>query len=63
MTTLTASVERDPETGVYVGTVPAAHRQGVTLDELASNLREVAELLLEDDAGTGEDAFLGALRS
>lgn len=57
MTTLTAYVERDAETGLYVGIVPGvpgAHSQGATLDELAANLREVAELLLEDDASLRE---------
>jgi predicted RNase H-like HicB family nuclease len=45
-----AVVERDPETGVYVGYVPGfpgAHSQGVTLDELNKNLKEVIEMLLE----------------
>ena len=53
MTTLTAVVEQDPETGLYVGIVPGlpgAHTQGATLDELMANLREVAELVLEEDA-------------
>ena len=50
MRTYTAVVERDPETGLYVGHVPGfpgAHTQAVTLDELNRNLREVIELLLE----------------
>lgn len=53
MTTLTAVVERDPETGLYVGIVPGlpgAHTQAATLDELIANLREVVELVLEEDA-------------
>ena len=52
MTTLTAVVEQDPETGLYVGTVPGlpgAHSQGATLDELMANLKEVVELVLEED--------------
>jgi len=47
----TALVERDPETGYYVGHVPGlagAHTQGATLDELGANLREVIGMLLED---------------
>ncbi len=52
MTTLTAVVEQDPVTGLYVGIVPGlpgAHTQGATLDELVTSLREVAELVLEED--------------
>jgi len=48
---LSVVVERDPDTGLYVGTVPGwpgAHSQGGTLDELERNLREVIEMLLED---------------
>jgi len=47
----TAVVERDAETGLYVGYVPGfpgAHSQGETLDELHQNLQEVVEMLLED---------------
>ena len=51
MRTFTAYVEFDPETGLYIGTVPGvrgAHTQGSTLDELQSNLQEVLELCLEE---------------
>ena len=51
MKTFTAYVEWDPETGLYVGIVPAvpgAHTQGATLDELQQNLKEVLELFLEE---------------
>ena len=44
-------VERDPDTGLYVGYVPGwpgAHTQGASLDELQTNLREVILMLLED---------------
>ncbi|HXV99052.1 MAG TPA: type II toxin-antitoxin system HicB family antitoxin [Anaerolineae bacterium] len=47
----TAQIERDVETGLYVGIVPnlpGAHTQGVTLDELHQNLKEVIELCLEE---------------
>ena len=45
----TAVVERDPDTGLYVGYVPGfpgAHSHGETLDELNHNLREVIGMLL-----------------
>ena len=51
MRTSTAVIERDPETGVFVGYVPGfpgAHTQGDSLDELHTNLREVIAMLLED---------------
>jgi len=53
MKTFTAIVERDSDTKLYVGYVPGvpgAHSQGETLDELQENLREVIEMLLEDEA-------------
>ena len=46
-----AYIERDPETGLYIGTVPeisGAHTQAETLDELQKNLKEVVELCLEE---------------
>lgn len=52
MKTFTVIVERDPDTKFYVGYVPGfpgAHSQGETLDELQENLREVIEMLLEDE--------------
>lgn len=54
--TFTAFVEFDPETQLYVGTIPSvsgAHSQGATLDELQTNLREVLELCLEEMAAHG----------
>lgn len=62
MRTYTAVVERDPETGLYVGYVPGfpgAHSQAETLDELSRNLREVIELLLEDGEPPLEAEFVG----
>lgn len=50
MKTYTAVIERDRETGYYVGYVPGlpgAHSQGETLDELRDNLREAIELIME----------------
>ena len=53
----TALVEKDNNTGLYVGYVPGfagAHTQAETLDELRDNLHEVIEMLLED----GEPDFV-----
>ena len=50
MTAYTAIVERCPETGLYVGSVPGlpgAHTQAESLDELNKNLQEVIALVLE----------------
>jgi len=58
MRTFTAYVEWDPETKLYVGVVPGvpgAHTQGVILDELHENLKEVLELCLEEYEGKLED--------
>ncbi len=47
----TAQIEKDRETGLYIGIVPnlpGAHTQGATLDELQQNLKEVIELCLEE---------------
>ena len=52
MKTFTAVIEKDRETGYYVGYVPGlpgGHSQGETLDELRSNLREAIELIMEDE--------------
>lgn len=62
MKTYTAVVERDADTGLYVGWVPGvpgAHSQGETLDELQGNLREVIELLIEDGEMKTESEFVG----
>ncbi len=51
MPTLTAYIEKDTETGLYVAMVPGipgAHTQAETLDELQENLKEVLELCLEE---------------
>ena len=60
--TFTAVVERDPDTGLYVGFVPGfpgAHSQAESLDELQRNLREVVALLLEDGEPRLEAEFVG----
>jgi len=62
MRTFSVVVERDPETGVYVGYVPGwpgAHSQGESLDELRLNLQEVVEMLLEDGEPKLESEFVG----
>lgn len=49
--TFTAHIEKDKETGLYFGYVPAlpgAHTQAETLDELQKNLEEVVSLCLEE---------------
>ena len=58
MKTFSAYVERDPETNLYVGivpSVPGAHTQAATLDELQANLKEVLELCLQEYDGTLDD--------
>jgi predicted RNase H-like HicB family nuclease len=62
MRTYTAVIERDPDTGVYVGHIPGwtgAHSQGASLDELQANLREVIAMLLEDGEPHLETEFIG----
>jgi predicted RNase H-like HicB family nuclease len=48
--TFTAQIEKDKETGLYIGyipTLPGAHTQAETLDELMINLEEVTSLCIE----------------
>ncbi|NMG83496.1 MAG: type II toxin-antitoxin system HicB family antitoxin [Methanosarcinales archaeon] len=65
MLTITAYIEKDPETGLYVGIVPGipgAHTQAETLDELQGNLVEVIELCIEElepDAKQDLPQFVG----
>ncbi len=62
MKTYPAVVERDADTGLYVGWVPGfpgAHSQGETLDELHGNLQEVIDLLLQDGDVPTESEFVG----
>lgn len=62
MRTFTAVVERDPDTGTYVGYIPGfpgAHSQGDSVEELKINLREVIEMLLEDGDPPFESEFIG----
>jgi predicted RNase H-like HicB family nuclease len=62
MRTFTAVVERDTDTGLFVGYVPGfsgAHSQGATLDELNQNLSEVVAMLLEDGEPELDAEFVG----
>jgi len=55
-------VERDSDTGLYVGYVPGwpgAHTQGTDVDEVEVNLREVIAMLLEDGEPQQESEFIG----
>ncbi len=64
MKTFTAVIEKDKDTGLYVGFgyvpgFPGAHSQGETLDELHQNLQEVIEMLLEGEVLEVEAEFVG----
>jgi len=62
MRTYTAVVERDPDTGYYVGYIPGwpgAHTQAQSLDELQDNLVAVIQLLLQDGEPRLEGEFVG----
>jgi predicted RNase H-like HicB family nuclease len=62
MKQFTFIVERDADTGVFVGWVPGvpgAHSQGATVDELRENLQEVMELLAEDGDIRPTSEFIG----
>ena len=55
-------IERDPQTGPFVGYVPGfrrAYSQGASLDELNGNLREVLKMLLEDGEPELDSEFMG----
>ena len=55
-------VEKDAETGLFVGSVPGfpgAHSQAESLDELNANMKEVLELLLEAGDVELETEFVG----
>jgi len=62
MKSFTAVIERDADTGLFVGWGPGfsgAYSQGETLDELRSNLQEVIEMLLEEGDPRLESVFIG----
>lgn len=48
---ITSYIERDPESGLYVALVPSipgAHTQAESMDQLLLNLKEVVELCLSE---------------
>ncbi len=52
MTYYTFIIEYCPKTELYIGYVPGmkgAHSQGKTLDELKSNMKEVIEMIKEEE--------------
>ncbi|RPI11887.1 MAG: type II toxin-antitoxin system HicB family antitoxin [Acidobacteriales bacterium] len=58
MKSFTAYVEWDPDSRLYVGSIPGiqgAHTQGASLDELQENLKEVLQLCLEEYQGSLDD--------
>jgi predicted RNase H-like HicB family nuclease len=65
MSKIVGYIEKDSETGLYVGFVPGipgAHTQAETLDELQKNLKEVVELCLDEmdaDAKKNLPEFVG----
>jgi predicted RNase H-like HicB family nuclease len=62
MRSFTAVIERDQETGLFVGYIPGwpgAHSQGESLVELSANLREVVDMLLEDGDPALDAEFIG----
>jgi predicted RNase H-like HicB family nuclease len=62
MKVYSAVIERDPQTGQFVGFVPGfpgAHSQGATLYKLNQNLKEVIAMLLEDGDPNLESEFIG----
>lgn len=62
MRSYNAVIERDAQTGLYVGYVPGwpgAHSQGETIDELRANLEEVVAMLLEDGEPHFDSEFVG----
>ena len=62
MRTFNAVIERDPQSGLYIGRVPGwrgAHSLGTSLDELERNLRDILEMLLEEGEPALESEFVG----
>jgi predicted RNase H-like HicB family nuclease len=61
MRTFPMVIERDHDTGLFVGSVPGwpgAHSQGESLGELQANLRDVLSMLLEDGEPNVESEFV-----
>ena len=60
--TFTAIIEKDKDTGLYVGYIPnvdGAHSQAETIEELRDNLKEVLELIEEDGEIEETSLFIG----
>ncbi len=58
--TFTTQIEQNPETKLFVGcipSVPGAHSQGETLDELHKNLQEVLTLCIEEATADEINSF------
>jgi len=58
----TILIQKDPETGFYVGYVPnmpGAHSQGETVEELKSNLKEAISLCIEEGEPIILSEFVG----
>jgi predicted RNase H-like HicB family nuclease len=61
MRTFPMLIERDQDTGLFVGSVPGwpgAYSQGESLGELRANLRDVVSMLLEDGEPHVESEFV-----
>ncbi len=61
MRTFNVVIERDPDTGLFVGHVPGwsgAHSQGGSIEELHANLQEVISMLLDDGEPKFESEFV-----
>ena len=62
MKTYDVVIERDSDTGLFVGYVPGwpgAHTQGQNVEEVQRNLQEVLAMLLEDGQPELESEFVG----
>lgn len=62
MKSYTFIIERDAQTGLFVGYVPGwtgAHSQGGSVEELRANLEEVVSMLLEDGEPQLDATFIG----
>jgi len=58
----TILIQKDPETGFYVGYVPnmpGAHSQGETVEELKLNLKEAISLCIEEGEPVILSEFVG----
>ena len=62
MKVYSAVIEKCNKTGLFVGYVPGfrgAHSQGITIDELKTNLQCVIKMLLEDGTPIFDSEFIG----